>query len=149
MTEASEKDSETVFNELLQDFTNCGSTTEEYLSAEAIASALKELQITDMEQLKDISCEQLFKEMIIEYVKLSFAFRYEEKIRMKKSPAETKKLLSEMNKYISNELVDSFRVEPHTLHFFARIIKRLQCTSVGSSALLLHLRMSHIEALPK
>ena len=98
------KDSETILNELLQDFTNCGSTTEDYLSAEAIASALKELQITDMEELKDVSCEQLLKEMIIEYVKLSFAFRYEEKIRMKKSPAETKKLLSEMNKYISNEL---------------------------------------------
>lgn len=98
------KNAEEVFYELINDFTNSGSTVEDYLSAEAISSALKELQIVDMEQLKDVSCEDLLKEMLIEYTKFSFAFRYEEKIRMKKSPAETKKLLEEMNKHISNEL---------------------------------------------
>ena len=90
------KSSEIVFNELLWDFTNYGSTTEDYLSAESISSALKELQVTDM--------EQLLTEILIEYIKFSFAFRYEEKIRMKKSPAETDKLLKEMNGYISNKL---------------------------------------------
>ena len=60
--------------------------------------------MTDMEQLKDIPCEQLLTEILIEYIKFSFAFRYEEKIRMKKSPAETDKLLKEMNGYISNKL---------------------------------------------
>lgn len=98
------KKSETIFYELLQDFTNYGSTIEDYLSAEAISSALKELQVTDMEQLKDISCEQLLTEMLVEYIKFSFAFRYEEKIRIKKSPAETEKLLKEMNQYISNTI---------------------------------------------
>ena len=98
------KSSEIVFNELLWDFTNYGSTTEDYLSAESISSALKELQVTDMEQLKDIPCEQLLTEILIEYIKFRFAFRYEEKIRMKKSPAETDKLLKEMNGYISNKL---------------------------------------------
>lgn len=105
------KSSEIVFNELLQDFTNYGSTTEDYLSAEAISSALKELQVTDMEQLKDISCEQLLTEMLVEYIKFSFAFRYEEKIRMKKSPSETDKLLKEMNQYISNELHEKLDVK--------------------------------------
>lgn len=98
------KTAEEVFIELVNDFTNYGSTVEDYLSAEAIASALKELQIVDLEQLKDVSCEELLKEMLIEYTKFSFAFRYEEKISTKKSPAETKKLLEEMNKHISNEL---------------------------------------------
>lgn len=70
------KSSEIVFNELLWDFTNYGSTTEDYLSAESISSALKELQVTDMEQLKDIPCEQLLTEILIEYIKFSFAFRY-------------------------------------------------------------------------
>lgn len=98
------KSAEEVFGELINDFTNSGSTTEDYLSAEAITSALHELQIVDMEQLKDVSCEDLLKEMLIEYTKFSFAFRYEEKIRMKRSPAETKKLLQEMDKHISNEL---------------------------------------------
>lgn len=105
------KDSEEVFNELLQGFTNYGSTTEDYLSAEAISSALRELNITDIEQLKNISCEQLLKEMLIEYIKFSFAFRYEEKIRIKKSPSETEKLLKEMNKYISNELHEKLKIE--------------------------------------
>ena len=98
------KSADEVVNELINDFTNSGSTTEDYLSAEAITSALNELQIADIEQLKDVSCEDLLKEMLIEYTKFSFAFRYEEKIRMKRSPAETKKLLQEMDKHISNEL---------------------------------------------
>lgn len=99
-----DKSADIVFDELLEGFTNYGSTTEDYLSAEAIASALRELNISDMEQLKDIQASILLKEMLIEYIKFSFAFRYEEKIRMNKSPAETEKLLNEMNKYISNEL---------------------------------------------
>lgn len=105
------KSSEIVFNELLQDFTNYGSTTEDYLSAEAISSALKELQVTDMEQLKDISCEKILTEILIEYIKFSFAFRYEEKIRMEKSPSETDKLLKEMNKYISTELHEKLGIK--------------------------------------
>lgn len=98
------KNAEEVFSELINDFTHAGSTTEDYLSAEAISSAIKQLQIVDMEQLKDISCEILLKEMLTEYIKFSFAFRYEEKIRMKRSPAETKKLLQEMDKHISSEI---------------------------------------------
>lgn len=105
------KNSETIFYELLQDFTNYGSTIEDYLSAEAISSALKELQVTDMDQLKDISCEQLLTEMLVEYIKYSFAFRYEEKIRIKKSPAETEKLLKEMNQYISNKIHNKLDVK--------------------------------------
>ena len=105
------KDSETIFNELIQGFTNYGSTTEDYISAEAISSALKELQIADIEQLKEVSSEQLLKEILIEYIKFSFAFRYEEKIRIKKSPAETEKLLTEMYKYISNKLHEKLNVE--------------------------------------
>ena len=112
------KNSETIFYELLQDFTNFGSTIEDYLSAEAISSALKELQVTDMDQLKDISCEQLLTEMLVEYIKYSFAFRYEEKIRIKKSPAETEKLLKEMNQYISNKIHNKLDVKDlHSIDF--------------------------------
>lgn len=98
------KSAHEIYNELIQEFTNYGNTTEDYLSAEAIRVALKDLDVTDMEQLKDIPPDILLKEMLIEYIKFSFAYRYEEKIRMKRSPVETEKLLSEMNKYISNEL---------------------------------------------
>ena len=64
-----------------------------------------------MEQLKDIPCEKILTEILIEYIKFSFAFRYEEKIRMKKSPSETEKLLKEMNKYISNELHEKLGIK--------------------------------------
>lgn len=105
------KSSNEIYNELIQSFTNYGSTTEDYLSAEAIRSALKILEVIDMEQLKEINPNVLLKEILIEYIKFSFAFRYEEKIRMKRSPAETEKLLVEMGKYISNELHNKLDLE--------------------------------------
>lgn len=98
------KTSEEIYYELIQEFTNYGSTTEDYLSAEAISSALKELNIIDLEQLKEIDSAVLLREMLIEYIKFSFSFRFEEKIRMKRNPTETEKIIKEMNKYISNEL---------------------------------------------
>lgn len=112
------KTADEVYNEIINDFTNYGSTVEDYLVAEAITSALKELQIEDFDQLKLVSCEILLKEMIIEYTKFSFAFRYEEKIRSKKTPSETNKLLEEMNKYISSELHDKLDLtELRTIDF--------------------------------
>ena len=97
--------------ELVQEFTNYGNTTEDYLSAEAIRAALKELNITDLEDLKIVAPDVLLKEMLIEYIKFSFAFRYEEKIRMKRNPEETERLLEEMGKYISNELHNNLKLE--------------------------------------
>ena len=105
------KSSEEIFNELINEFTRNGNTTEDYLSAEAISSALKELNIVDMEQLKEFTPDVLLKEMLIEYIKFSFAFRYEEKILMKKTPAETKELIQKMNKYISDELHSKLGLE--------------------------------------
>lgn len=105
------KSSEEIFNELINEFTRNGNTTEDYLSAEAISSALKELSIVDMEQLKEFSSDTLLKEMLIEYIKFSFAFRYEEKILMKKNPAETKVIIQKMNKYISDELHSKLKLD--------------------------------------
>ena len=98
------KSSEEIYQSLIHEFTNNGSTTEDYLAAEAISLALQELDIHDMEKVNEVSSDVLLKEMIIEYTKLSFAFRYEEKISMKRTPAETKNLIVKMNKYISNKL---------------------------------------------
>ena len=98
------KSSEEIYQSLIHEFTNNGSTTEDYLAADAISLALQELDIHDMEKVNEVSSDVLLKEMIIEYTKLSFAFRYEEKISMKRTPAETKNLIVKMNKYISNKL---------------------------------------------
>ena len=92
------KSSDEIYNELIQDFTNYGNTTEDYLSAEAIRAALKGLNITDLGDLKDVAPD-------------SFAFRYEEKIRMKRNPEETERLLEKMDKYISNELHNNLKLE--------------------------------------
>lgn len=105
------KSSDEIYNELIQDFTNYGNTTEDYLSAEAIRAALKGLNITDLGDLKDVAPDVLLKEMLIEYIKFSFAFRYEEKIRMKRNPEETERLLEKMDKYISNELHNNLKLE--------------------------------------
>lgn len=105
------KSSDEIYNELVQEFTNYGNTTEDYLSAEAIRAALKELNITDLEDLKVVAPDVLLKEMLIEYIKFSFAFRYEEKICMKRNPEETERLLKEMGKYISNELHNNLKLE--------------------------------------
>ena len=72
---------------------------------------MKELNITDLEDLKVVAPDVLLKEMLIEYIKFSFAFRYEEKIRMKRNPEETERLLEEMGKYISNELHNNLKLE--------------------------------------
>ena len=105
------KSSEEIFNELINEFTHNGNTTEDYLSAEAISSALKELDVVDMEQLKEFTPDILLKEMLIEYIKFSFAFRYEEKILMKKNPAETKAIIQKMNNYISDELHNKLKLD--------------------------------------
>lgn len=67
--------------------------------------------ITDLGDLKDVAPDVLLKEMLIEYIKFSFAFRYEEKIRMKRNPEETERLLEKMDKYISNELHNNLKLE--------------------------------------
>ena len=105
------KTSEEIFNELLNEFTNQGSTTEDYLSAGAISSALRELDISEIEQLKDVSPDVLLQEILIEYIKLSFAFRYEEEIQKKKSPAQTKQIILEMNKYVSTKLHEELELQ--------------------------------------
>lgn len=115
------KSSNEIYNELIEGITNYGNTIEDYLSAEAIRSALKTLNITDIEQMKDIDSVVLLKEMLIEYIKFSFAFRYEEKIRMKRNPTETERLLLEMNKYISNELHNKLNLEDIKMTDFSKM----------------------------
>jgi len=69
--------------------------------------------------------------MLIEYVILSFAFRYEEKISMKKTPAETAKLIDYMGKYISNTLHDKLNLsDVKTVDF-----NKMQSSEVVTNAL--------------
>lgn len=97
-----------VCDELIHEFTNFGSTTEDYIAAQSITLAMKELQIDDF---ANIDTSQFLKEMLIQYIKSSFEFRYEESIRAKKTPEETNKILKEMGKYISGELHEKLTIQ--------------------------------------
>ena len=50
------------------------------------------------------SADVLLKEILIEYIKFSFAFRYEKKIRMKRNPEETERLLEKMDTPSKDEI---------------------------------------------
>lgn len=97
-----------VCDELIHEFTSFGSTTEDYIAAQSITLAMKELQIDDF---ANIDTSQFLKEMLIQYIKNSFEFRYEESIRAKKTPEETNKILKEMGKYISSELHEKLTIQ--------------------------------------
>jgi hypothetical protein len=125
------KSSEEIFSSLIQEFTNYGSTTEDYLAAEAISQALEELGITEMDQFSNVNSTDLLKEMVIEYIKLSFSFRYEEKILMKCSPSETDKIIKDMWDYISNTMHSELNLkELKTVDFL-----NMQISSVVTNAL--------------
>lgn len=97
-----------VFDELLNDFTNDGATKEDYLAAQAIGEALNILGIENLSELANIPTEDLIIEILSEYVKYSFAFRYSEKISAGRTPAQADSILRDMGNYISNKIHSDF-----------------------------------------
>lgn len=97
-----------VFDELLSDFTDAGATKEDYLAAQAIGEALNILEIEDLSELANIPTEDLIVEILSEYVKFSFAFRYSEKISVGRTPAQADYILKDMEGYISNKIHSDF-----------------------------------------
>ena len=61
----------------------------------------KKLQIAD---IGNVSVDILLKEMLKEYIKENFDFRYEEKISKGKTPAQTSEILNDMHEYIENSI---------------------------------------------
>lgn len=98
------KSSEEVWTELLHDFTNSGATVEDNMSADALSQALDNLDIEDISDLGSISVDILLKEMLKEYIKENFDFRYEEKISKGRTPAQTSEILNDMHDYIANSI---------------------------------------------
>lgn len=101
------KPSEEIWDELFNEYTHNGATTEDALAADALSKALLNLKITDLEQLGEISQEALLKEMLIEYAAINFDFRFAEKIGKGRSPADAHRILNEMQDYIRNNLYES------------------------------------------
>ncbi|WP_332238494.1 hypothetical protein [Sporolactobacillus sp. KGMB 08714] len=101
------KPPEEIWNELLNEYTHSGATAEDSLAADALSKALDNLQIIDLEQLGNISQEALLKEMLVEFIAISFDFRFAEKIGKDRSPAETHRILNEMQDYIRSSVYEN------------------------------------------
>ena len=99
-----EKNADDVFDILLNEFTNYGSSTEDVLAAQAIGGALNILGIEDLTELSKLSTEEFMIEVLSEYLKYSFGFRYSEKISKGRTPAEAADILANMEQYISNKI---------------------------------------------
>ena len=87
------KSSEVVWTELLHEFTNYGASVEDNMAADALS-----------QDIGNVSVDILLKEMLKEYIKENFDFRYEEKISKGKTPAQTSAILNDMHEYIENSI---------------------------------------------
>lgn len=100
-----------IWDELFHEYTQNGATVEDALAADALSKALINLNILDLEQLGNISQDVLLKEMLIDFVIVNFDFRFAEKIGKDRTPADTQRILKEMQDYIRSSLYEnlSFR----------------------------------------
>ena len=88
----------------LREFTNSGATVEDNMAADALSQAMDNLEIEDIVHIGTVSVDILLKEMLKEYIKENFDFRYEEKISKGKTPAQTSEILNDMHEYIENTI---------------------------------------------
>lgn len=104
------KDSSEIWDELLYMYTNEGESDEDSLALDALSLATKNLNI-DLERLSEIQSDVFLKEMIVDYICLKFEFHYEEKIGKVKPPAEKRKILDSMRKYIRGNTYEELALE--------------------------------------
>lgn len=100
------KEPSEIWDELFHEYTNSGATAEDALAADALSKAILNLGIEDLEQLGSIAPEALLKEMLIDYITVSFNFRFSEKIEKGRNPAEAHRILDEMQGYIKSNLYE-------------------------------------------
>lgn len=72
------------------------------MAADALSQALSNFEIEDISEIKSISVDALLKEMLKEFIKSNFDYRYEEKISRGKTSAQKDEILEEMHGYIEN-----------------------------------------------
>ena len=98
------KPSEVVWTELLHEFTNSGASVEDNMAADALSQAMDNLNIEESAYISKVEVDIELKEMLKEYIKENFDFRYEEKISKGKAPAQTTEILNDMHEYIENSI---------------------------------------------
>lgn len=104
------KSSEEIWNELLHEYTNNGSTAEDALAADALSKTLENLNIKDLEQLGDVQQDVLLLEMLINFISINFEYRFSEKIGKDRSPIEASRIIKEIQDYIRSNLYETLKL---------------------------------------
>ena len=98
------KTPETILFELLDQFTNHGSTAEDSLASAALSTAFGVLNIQSVDDLGSMDLDIFLLEVIIAFINFDFDYHFSEKIGQKKSPEETQSILKDMHGYIDGTL---------------------------------------------
>lgn len=98
------KPSDAIINEMLNHFTNNGSTAEDSLALAALSSALGALKVETPDDLGNMDLDAFLMEIIIAFVNYDFDFHFYEKIGKGRTPEETFNILKEVHGYIDGTL---------------------------------------------
>lgn len=104
------KSSEEIWNELLHEYTNNGSTAEDALAADALSKTLENLNIIDLDQLGEVQRDVMLLEMLINFISINFEYRFSEKISKDRSPLEASRIIKEIQDYIRSNLYESLKL---------------------------------------
>jgi len=104
------KSSEEIWNELLHEYTNNGSTAEDALAADALSKTLENLNVIDLDQLGEVQRDVLLLEMLINFISINFEYRFFEKISKDRSPLEASRIIKEIQDYIRSNLYESLKL---------------------------------------
>ncbi|MEG0577733.1 MAG: hypothetical protein RR500_07720 [Bacilli bacterium] len=115
------KSTNEIWDTLLHEYTNDGSTVEESLVLDALTQALENLGIESLENIIEISQDALLKEMLIEYISISFEFRFFEKISRDRSPKQANQIIEEIRTFIRNDLYEQLYVSDMSTIDFSSI----------------------------
>lgn len=98
------KPPEMILNEMINQFTNNGSTVEDSLALAALSFALTELDIESTQDLVNMDLDKFLLEVIIAFINHVFDFNFCERISKGRSPEETQKILLDVHGYIDGTL---------------------------------------------
>ena len=101
------KEPDEILHELIYQFTNNSSTLEDSLALDALSQALDDLNIETIDDLGKVDIDILLREMVTEFVIISFDLVFDEKIGKGRGQSEKELILKEMHTYIADALYSS------------------------------------------
>ena len=98
------KNPDEILEELIYQFTNNSSTLEDSLASDALSQALENLNIETVDDLGKVDIDVLLREMVTDFVIISFDLVFDEKIGKGRGQAEKEMILKEMHTFIADAL---------------------------------------------